>query len=60
MIFIYTFILFLFPSIKTFAYDLGAPKQAPSSKIKELKIDDVRPPIMVNNNIINYSTVQVF
>ena len=60
LIFIYTCILFLFPSIKTFAYDLGAPKQAPSSKIKELKIDDVRPPIMVNNNIINYSTVQVF
>ncbi len=47
-------------SIATYAFDLTAPVKKNSSEKTNLTIDDVRPPLMTNNRMIDFPTVQVF
>ena len=47
-------------SIATYAFDLTAPVKKNSSQKTNLSIDDVRPPLMINNRMIDFPTVQVF
>ena len=47
-------------SSDTYAFDLTAPVKKNSSQKTNLTIDDVRPPLMINNRMIDFPTVQVF
>ena len=47
-------------SIVTYAFDLTTQVKKISTQKTNLTIDDVRPPLMINNRMIDFPTVQVF